>query len=165
MNVRNQVARNLRVAKGELRQILAAKRRKVGAKVFLRSGASDDVAARAALVGKEPAAKLDFFRRRRAHLGDIAEQVRIRELAGDVLHHLVQVFVRPLIPGHLAVLQIGLRVAQPVRQPICIHFAADFGQLRANVAADQLRLSSAGDGQRMAGGAKHQAETRLALIG
>ena len=86
-------------------------------------------------------------------------------LRGDVLGDLVQVFVRPLIPRHLAVRQISLGIAQPGCQPVWIHFAADFGQLRTDVAADQLGFSGARDGQRMAGRAEHLAETNFALVG
>ena len=91
-----------------------------------------------------------------------SESVNLR---GDVLSDLVQIFVRPLVPRHLAVCQVALRVAQPRNQPVRIDLAADLGQFRTDVAADQLRLAAARHGQRMTSRAKHLAETNLALVG
>ena len=43
--------------------------------------------------------------------------------------------------------QVALRIAKPRHQPLSVHLAANFGEFRANFAANQLRFSGTGDRQ------------------
>src|SRR6516162_5447428 len=121
------------------------------------------MAARTALFGKEPFAELDFYIRRRIQLRNVAEQIGIDQLHGDVLRNLVEVFVRPAIARHARMRQIGFGIAQPGYQPIRVNLAADFGEFGADIATNQLCLAGARDRQRVAGGTEHLPETQFAL--
>src|SRR5690242_3407756 len=59
--------------------------------------------------------------------------------------------------------QIRFRIAQPGNQPIGINLAADFRELRPNVATNQLRFARASYRQRMASRAEHLPEAQFAL--
>ena len=60
--------------------------------------------------------------------------------------------------------QVGLWVAEPSQQPVWVDLASHLGQLGPDVAADQFRLTSPGNGQAVTGGAEHLAETNFALL-
>src|SRR5690348_6391842 len=123
------------------------------------------MAARASLIDEETASPLNFIGCWSTQRGQPREQVRISQTLCDVLRNAIKVRVRPLITWHLAVRQISLRIAQPGDQPIRIHLAPDFGQLRPNIAADQAGRTSPCDRERMTGRAEHLPKPKLTLIG
>ena len=93
LDVGNQVAGNLGFAEGELRDSpLPPMTERSGPKSRCGGTPCIDMAARASLVNKEPAAELNFISGGGAHCGTSAEQVRIRQpLRGDVLRDLVKI--------------------------------------------------------------------------
>src|SRR5450432_2571290 len=118
---------------------------------------------RAPFFQKDTTSKLNLLLGWPPKLGNAREQGGIGELGGDVLRDLVEIFIRPAVARHPSVRQVALRVAKPREEPIGVDLAANFGQLRTNIAANQLRFPGAGDRQRVACGAKHLPETGLSL--
>jgi len=119
---------DFRLAELKFGGVLRAKRREVGAKIFLRSHARNAVATGASFFEEEALAILDFVAGRGFQLGYRGEQIRIRQLVHDVLRDLVEVFIRPAVARHIVLRQVALRVAQPGDEPRFVDLAAHFGQ-------------------------------------
>src|ERR1700687_2019831 len=135
--------RNLCGTKFQLGGVLSAECAQVWPKIFLRIQPLNQMATRAPFFQKETVPKLNLLFSWLTELGDICKKVRIGELRGDVLRDLVEILVRPAIARHAGVREIALRIAKPDDEPVWIDFSADFGQLRPNIAADQLGFAGA----------------------
>src|SRR6266704_2368721 len=109
----------------------------------------------AAFFQKQAMSKLNFLLCRLLELWNASEEVRIGELGRHVLRDLVEIFIRPAVARHPGMRQIALWVAKPCDEPIRVDLAADFRQLWAYIAADQLGFTGASHRQGVARRAEH----------
>src|SRR5215472_8890372 len=121
LDVSHQIALDLRLAKLELGNGLAAQLRKLGTKLRGNRHPLDRMAAGAPFLLKEPLPTLDFVVGWSAKFWNSIQKTGVRKTCLDVLGDLEKVFVGPAVFWHFGMRQVALWISQPSHEPIRIH--------------------------------------------